>query len=157
MSLIPYLTGERARQSPQLIFVLVLGLIAMFVQAMSAQCVKDPEKRTALRFNNETSLELTFFVDDDEEGVGVASRAVSRDLEVEPGEHLLRARAVIRGESFFVWVVNEVPLGQVCTWTITDPTARAAVVSHNIEMRLVWAEPQECQDQGAMRSFSRYR
>lgn len=102
--------------------MIVTALAAAFVQATSAQCIDHPYRKTAVKFGNETRFELTFYIDDDEKGVIVASGMVSNELEVSPGEHLFRARAVVAGKSFLVWVVNEVPEGQVCTWTITDPT-----------------------------------
>ena len=80
-----------------------------------------------MKFNNESRFELTFFLDDDEKGVVVASGAVSNEIEVRPGEHLFRARAVVMDKSFLVWTINEVPEGQVCTWTVTDPQRDAAV------------------------------
>jgi hypothetical protein len=89
-------------------------------QAASAQCVDHPEKKTALKFSNETRYELTFFVDDDEKGIVVAPGSISDEVEVEPGEHFLRARADLKGGGVWVWVVNEVPHGQVCTWTIDN-------------------------------------
>lgn len=85
-----------------------------------AQCRDHPAGLTAVRFVNESSYELTFFIDDDDKGT-VAIGGASPEWEVYPGEHMLRAGAVIGDQALWVWVVNEVPRGQVCTWTITDP------------------------------------
>ena len=74
-----------------------------------------------LKFNNETSFDLTFFIDEDEKGAVVASGSESIEFQVEPGEHLLRARASLSGETLWVWTVNEIPAGHVCRWTVTDP------------------------------------
>jgi hypothetical protein len=49
---------------------------------------------------------------------------------------LLRARAIVRGESFWVWVINEVPQGHLCTWTITDPPKRSGPVNSRFELPL---------------------
>lgn len=108
----------------------VIALTAVFAQTIPAQCVEHPEKKTALVFDNQTSFDLTFFVDEDEKGVSVASRTASNELEVEPGEHLLRARAVVKGQSVWVWIINEVPAGHLCTWTITDPSTVIATANN---------------------------
>jgi len=107
-------------------FVCVMTFLftAGLTQKLTAQCAEHPDKATAVRFSNESRFELTFFVDEEEEGVVVSSRSVSDEISVKPGEHLLRARAIVIGESFWVWAVNEVPQGQICTWTVTDPPRR---------------------------------
>jgi len=117
-------------------FLVTFFLAVGPAQKLIAQCVENNDKRTALKFSNESRFELTFFVDDDEDGVIVPSRAVSNEITVEPGEHLLRARAIVRGESFWVWVVNEVPQGQVCTWTVTDPPRVAMIVTNRYRIAI---------------------
>ena len=104
-----------------LLTAITIVLAVSVMPAVSAQCVHSSDAKSAVRFNNETRFELTFFIDDDEKGVVVAAHQESKALGVEPGEHLLRARAVVSGEIFWIWTVNEIPPGQVCTWTITDP------------------------------------
>lgn len=89
-------------------------------QQVSGQCVDHPAGRTALKFSNQTSYDLTFFVDDDEKTT-VLAKTSSKEWEVRPGEHQLRARAVIPDQTLWVWSVNEVLKGQICTWTIEDP------------------------------------
>lgn len=113
-----------------LIGLAVFVLNASLFQTVSGQCVDHPDKKTALKFANESGYDLTFFVDDDEAGVVVASKTVSMEQEVGPGEHLLRARAIIRDAGFWVWVVNDVPEGQVCTWTIEDPPSKPGRVNY---------------------------
>ena len=103
--------------------VITMATAIVLADAVSAQCIDTPDKKTALKFNNESRFELTFFIDNDQQGIVVASGTVSIEVEVEAGQHLLRARAVVLGEGFWVWSVNEVPAGQVCTWTVTDPMA----------------------------------
>lgn len=97
--------------------LLVLG---GFATGAWAQCVSHPRGRTALRFSNQSRHELAFFIDDSDEIV-LAPKATTPPLEVEPGEHMLRARAMIRGQAVWVWTVNEVPRGQICTWSVHDP------------------------------------
>ena len=120
------LTNLATMRCPQIALACVITFLftAELTQKLTAQCVEHHDKTTALKFSNESRFELTFFVDEDEEGVVVPSRTVSDEISVEPGEHLLRARAIVIGESFWVWAVNEVPQGQVCTWTVTDPPRR---------------------------------
>ena len=115
----------------QMLALAVICLSATFSGETYAQCADHPDKMAALKFRNESRFELTFFVDDDEDGVVVPPKGVSpREVRVEPGEHLLRARAIVRGESFWVWVVNEVPQGQICTWTVEDPPRGGAAVNN---------------------------
>lgn len=98
-------------------FVLAL-LISM--QSVQAQCVKSSDGVTALKFSNESSYDLTFFIDH-EEKVTLAPKTVSAEFPVVPGEHILRARVSIAEVSMWVYAGNEVPEGHVCTWTIDDP------------------------------------
>ena len=127
----------------RILHILLIGLITtIFVvscrQPVSGQCVDHPGKKTAIVFSNESSYALTFFIDDEEKAF-VRSRAVSGELNVEPGEHLLRARAIIRGKSFWVATVNDVPKAQVCTWNgapssvATTPADRDQVIARTLE------------------------
>ncbi len=86
----------------------------------AAQCESHPRGLTALRLDNQSSYALTFFVDYDR-SLAVASRTISSEVVVEPGEHLLRARAVVDKQELWVAAMNEVPKGMLCTWTIIDP------------------------------------
>lgn len=95
-------------------------LILICAQCVQAQCVKSPNGTTALKFSNESSYDLTFFIDQDEK-VTLTPKTVSTEFPVEPGEHILRARAMIAEVSMWVYTGNEVPEGHVCTWTIDDP------------------------------------
>lgn len=92
----------------------------------SAQCVDHPLGKTALKFGNQTRYELTFFIDLEEIGIAVPSKKLSADREVDPGEHLLRAMARIENQTLWVWAMNDVPAGQICTWTIDDPKSGMA-------------------------------
>lgn len=44
---------------------------------------------------------------------------------VTAGEHYLRVEAVINGETVSASRRADVPEGQVCTWTVTDPPSSA--------------------------------
>jgi hypothetical protein len=109
----------RARFAAHLfgVFLFVLA----FAPGLFAQCVDHPQQRTAVQFRNESSYELTFFVDEDEVGVAVESKGTSREQQVAPGEHLFRARAMVGGNGVWIWITNDIPQGNVCTWTVTDP------------------------------------
>ena len=120
MSCMSRLKNVVANQIPIALISLV-AVLFLVVNETPAQCVDHPDKKTALKFNNESKFDLTFLIDDDEEGVLLPSKTVSEEINVEPGEHLLRATAIVGGERFWVWVVNEVPQGQICTWTVGDP------------------------------------
>lgn len=119
--------------------ILPIAVICLAVQLSGevyAQCVEHPDMKTAVKFSNESRFELTFFIDEDEHGVLVPSKSVSREIAVEPGEHMLRARAIVRGKSFWVWTVNEVPQGQICTWTVEDPPRTSVAVDNRIRTTL---------------------
>jgi len=123
-------TNLATRQSARIAVVCLMTFLFMagLIQKLTAQCVEHQDKTTALKFSNESSFELTFFVDDDEEGILVQSWTISEEIGVKPGGHLLRARAIAGGKSFWVGVINKVPKGQVCTWTITDPPEEPVAV-----------------------------
>jgi hypothetical protein len=91
-----------------------------FIGQATAQCIQDPDGRTAVILNNETSYVLTFFIDDMDRGA-VPVSAKSSEVEIIAGEHLFGARATIQGQSFWVLVVNDVAKGELCTWTVLDP------------------------------------
>lgn len=108
-----------------LVVMMVLVCAASLSHQISGQCVDHPAGRTALNFSNQTSYDLTFFVDDDEK-VTVRAKTSSNEWEVGPGEHQLRAGAVIADQTLWVWTVNEVLKGQICTWTIEEPQPEPA-------------------------------
>lgn len=108
-------------------FLVAFVASGIFSRQLRAQCIDHAEGKTAVKFANESRYDLTFFIDDDEKGIVVLAGKVSKEFEIGPGEHLLRARAIVRGRSFWVWAENEFPKGQICTWTIDDPQAGAFV------------------------------
>jgi hypothetical protein len=85
-----------------------------------AQCVQHPAGKTAIVLNNETSYELTLFVDDIDRGAVPPAKRGS-EIEIIPGQHLLGARATIQGQNFWVMIVNEINRGELCAWTVLDP------------------------------------
>lgn len=97
-----------------------IAVFLIFGGAVFAQCVQSQDGKTALKFSNESSYELTFFIDNDEK-VTLSQKTISAEFPVEPGDHILRARAMIAGVAMWVYTGNEVPEGNVCTWTIEDP------------------------------------
>ena len=101
--------------------VLVIFLSCFLGVTARAQCFVHPNTNTALKFSNESSFDLAFFIDENEKGVFVRSLQLSGEIETTPGDHLLRARAVVKGKEFWVWSINEVPPGHICRWTVTDP------------------------------------
>lgn len=103
----------------QLIVVLGLAVIAA-----NGQCVQHPNGNTAVRFHNDSSYEVSFFID---EGYSVKLRpgVTSSEFGLSPGEHLLSALADINGMQSWVHVANEFPAGYVCTWHVTDPEGTA--------------------------------
>lgn len=115
-------------KSIALMFMVALVASGIFSPQLRAQCIDYTEGKTAVKFANESRYDLTFFIDDDEKGVVVPAGKISKEFAVDPGEHLLRARAIVRGESFWVWVENEFPKGQICTWTIDDPQAGVLMI-----------------------------
>src|SRR5688572_12806597 len=102
--------------------IVVFAALTVFAALATAQCVDDDNEKTGIRFSNQSAYDLTFFVDEENTGVFVPSKEISTVREVNPGDHLLRARAEIVGMFVWIWDINEVPIGQICTWTVEDPT-----------------------------------
>ena len=104
--------------------IIATGLLLVTCQAASAQCVPNPTGETAVGLQNASSFFLTFYIDEVNKG-GVPSGDRSIDFVVTPGEHTLRAEAVIGGETLSVSRTADIPRGHVCTWTVTDPPDQA--------------------------------
>ena len=99
------------------------ALILFAAQAAAAQCVANPSGETAVGLRNASSHYLLFFIDGLRmDGVPPGDR--STYFIVEPGEHVLRAEAVVNGETRAAIRTGEVPKGYVCMWTVTDPPDR---------------------------------
>lgn len=112
-----------------LLWLLTVLLALIFVLAVSrvaaAQCVANPTGETAVGLRNDSSYYLLFFID----GIrmdGVPSGDRSIYFVVEPGEHVLRAEAVINGETRSAIRTGNIPEGYVCMWTVTDPPDKFA-------------------------------
>ena len=102
--------------------VVVAGtvLLLLVFHNASAQCFQNPTGETSVGLRNASSHFLTFYIDDVNMG-GVPSGDRSVDLTVSPGEHRLRADAVVDGETVSASRTATIPAGYVCTWTVTDP------------------------------------
>lgn len=103
--------------------LMACALILSAAQAAAAQCVANPSGETAVGLRNASSHYLLFFIDGLRmDGVPPGDRSIY--FVVEPGEHVLRAEAVINGETRSAIRTGEVPEGSLCTWTVTDPPDR---------------------------------
>lgn len=101
-------------------FLVAALAILLSAQAASAQCVESPTGETAVGLRNASSHFLVFYLDDVNKG-GVPPGDQSVDFFVWPGEHTLRAEARIGDETLSVTRKVLIPVGYVCTWTVTDP------------------------------------
>lgn len=100
--------------------LLALILLLLAVQTAAAQCVANPSGETSVGLRNASSYYLLFFIDGMRmDGVPSGDRSIY--FVVTPGEHVLRADAVINGETRSASRTGDVPEGYVCTWTVSDP------------------------------------
>jgi hypothetical protein len=107
--------------------ILALVMLAAAAEVASAQCVPSPTGESAVGLQNASGYYLLFFIDEVRmDGVPAGDR--STYFVVSPGEHTLRAEAVIGTDTVNAYRKANVPAGYVCTWTVTDPppTAGAA-------------------------------
>jgi hypothetical protein len=99
---------------------LVLVLLAAAAEVASAQCAPSPTGESAVGLQNASSHYLLFFIDEVRmDGVPAGDRSIY--FVVSPGEHSLRAEAVIGTDTANAYRKADVPAGYVCTWTVTDP------------------------------------
>ena len=110
------------RQVSRRIFPAALVAAAIFFisQTASAQCVPSPNGETTAGLQNDTSFVLAFYIDNLKKA-DVPIDKKSDYFEVTPGRHVFNAEAIIKGTSFWVTLIAEVPKGHQCTWTIVDP------------------------------------
>lgn len=115
-------SGNTERRVSRSVFmaVLLVALLLLATQVAGAQCVANPTRETAVGLKNSSSHFLTFFIDGENKG-GIPSGDRSADFVVTPGQHTLRAEAVINGETVSASRTTDIPAGYVCTWTVTDP------------------------------------
>jgi hypothetical protein len=99
---------------------MIVASLIVLTEPVSSQCVEHPDGKTAVILKNDTKHDVVFRIDDNDKGT-VPSKRSSREWEVTPGEHLLVAGAIIDRRMYWVWTENELPKGQVCTWTLFDP------------------------------------
>ncbi len=100
--------------------VLLVALLLLASQVAGVQGVANPTRETAVGLKNSSSHFLTLFIDGVNVG-GAPSGDRSIDFVVTPGEHTLRADAVIGGTTVSASRTADIPAGYVCTWTVTDP------------------------------------
>jgi hypothetical protein len=112
-------SGMQVSRNPVRIFLAAIFILALSAMA-SAQCVQNPTGETAVGLQNDSSFYLTFYIDGVNKG-GVPPGDKSIDFVVSPGEHALRAEALISGEIVSATRTATIPEGYVCTWTVTDP------------------------------------
>lgn len=99
-------------------------LLLVAVQTAAAQCVLNPTGETAVGLRNASSYYLLFYIDEMRmDGVPQGDQSIY--FVVAPGEHTLRAEAVIGGETVSASRTSNIPEGYVCTWTVTDPPDKA--------------------------------
>ena len=101
-------------------FVIAAFAILLSSPPVPAQCLESPTSETAVGLKNASSHFLMFYIDDLNKG-GVPAGDQSVEFFVWPGEHTLRAEAKIGDETVSVTRKVLVPVGYVCTWTVTDP------------------------------------
>jgi len=97
----------------------IVVLVFLLAGCGFAQCTPDPEGSTAIRFNNESSREVRFFIDRTY-ACTLRTGEVSDKFEVKPGSYLLIGVTMIDGTETWVSVFNKVPAKNVCTWTVVD-------------------------------------
>src|SRR5688572_24250348 len=101
--------------------ILAILLLLASYRVASAQCVANPTGETAVGLQNASSYYLTLYIDGARrDGVPPGDRSV--DFIVTPGEHTLRADAVINDQTVSALRTANIPEGHVCTWTVTDST-----------------------------------
>ncbi len=114
---------------------LVLGSLILMADSIAAQCSQNPTGETAVGLRNASSYFLTFYIDGRNEG-GVPSGDRSVDFVVSPGEHTLRADAVINGETVSASRQANIPAGYVCTWVVTNPPPPAEAKKRMIDSQM---------------------
>jgi hypothetical protein len=128
--------------------LMTFAFILFAAQAAAAQCVANPSGETAVGLRNASSHYLLFFIDGVRmDGVPPGDRSIY--FVVEPGEHVLRAEAVINGETRSATRTDEIPKGYVCMWTVTDPPDKRGGVLRNS----LGNEPQRVFMRNAARRF----
>jgi hypothetical protein len=122
-SVLPPHAARRFLRRP-LTTILACVLLIVAVQTTAAQCLPNPTGETAVGLRNASSYYLLFFIDEMRmDGVPQGDQSIY--FVVAPGEHRLRAEAVIGGETVSASRTSNIPEGYVCTWTVTDPPGKA--------------------------------
>lgn len=100
------------------LIILIAFAMGLLATSGSAQCVKHPDGKTALIFDNASIYRVTFYVDNDEMTIQ-EPHTTSREFAVTAGEHLLSAKAEKPQGDLWLRTTNEVPEGCLCTLQIT--------------------------------------
>ena len=130
--------------------LLACALILFAARSAAAQCVPDPAGETAVGLNNASSHYLLFFIDEERlDGVPAGDRSIY--FIVTPGEHALRAEAVINGETVSAARAAYIPEGYVCTWTVTDPPRKGVGVRNGFQDSLRGTAKQSSARHGSRR------
>ena len=116
--------SRQAARRRLLTTVVTCILLIVAAQTAAAQCVPNPTGETAVGLRNASSYYLLFFIDGIRmDGVPAGERSI--DFPVTPGDHTLRADANVGGETVSAYRMGVIPEGEVCTWTVTDPSGNA--------------------------------
>ena len=108
------------------LFLLVLFAIALVLIAapsvVRSQCELLADGITGLRFSNETSYNVIFYLEGDPV-VTLEPHNMSEEYAVIPGRHHLAAVAVIGDVLLPIYYEADVPPGHLCTWTVADASS----------------------------------
>lgn len=116
---------------PALLAALACVLLAAASRPAAAQCFLNRAGEAAVGVRNASSHNLLFYLD----GMPmdrVPAGARSIDFAVAPGEHALRAEAVVEGETVSATRTAFILEGHVCTWTVTDPQSQSGGSPHEL-------------------------
>lgn len=150
------ITNQRSLSRLFMRSLLITATVIIFSSPAVAQCVVNPTGETAVGLKNASSHFLTFYIDGVNRG-GVPSGDRSIDFMVSPGEHTLRADAVIGNETVSASRRVNIPAGYVCTWTVTDPSPAAKSLPKLTSSVLTFNSPLKLEDKVAHHTTMRRR
>ena len=131
--------------------LMACALILFAARTAAAQCDLNPTGETAVGLKNASSHYLLFFIDEEKmDGVPAGDRSIY--FIVTPGEHALRAEAVINGKTVSAARTAYIPEGYVCMWTVTDPPHKGEGVQNGFQDSLRGMAKQSSAGSGSRRS-----